>query len=369
MRGPLQAIGKRFDANVKVVEVPPGPPVQAPLVAEVYGPDYSGQIALAKEVRKAFAGTADIVDIDDSVTAAAPRDIVHVDRQKAALLGVDQQQVATDLQAALHGQNVTYLHTTNAKYPVPIRLRFDNADRADLQNLLSLRVRGNSGNLVPLSELVDVQRSVRQQWIYHKDLLPVVYVVGDMAGPLDSPLYGMADIYRKLRHLNTPSGPLQQNFISQPHDTTSHYSLKWDGEWQITYDTFRDMGIAYSVGLMLIYLLVVAQFRSYRVPLIIMAPIPLTIIGVMPGHALLGRPVHRDLDDRHDRAGRHHRAQLDPAGGLHQQRAGARSLVAGGGDTQRRGTCPAHHSDRAGGDAGCAVHPRRPHFSAAWRSR
>jgi multidrug efflux pump subunit AcrB len=142
---------------------------------------------------------------------------------------------------------------------------------------------------VPLSELVSVARVAREQTIHHKDLLPVVYVLGDVAGKVDSPLYAMFGMRGALAELDVPAGgKLGEYFIRQPSDPYAQYALKWDGEWQITYETFRDMGIAYAVGLILIYLLVVAQFRSYLVPLIIMAPIPLTIIGVMPGHALLG---------------------------------------------------------------------------------
>ncbi|MCB1718396.1 MAG: efflux RND transporter permease subunit, partial [Candidatus Competibacteraceae bacterium] len=285
VRDPLQAIGAKYNANVKVVEVPPGPPVMSPLVAEIYGPDYQGQIETARNVRALFAATPDIIDIDDTVEAPAERLIVHVDRVKAALLGVSQQQVAQDLYAVLHGEDVSFVHTEAVKYPAPIRLEFSPADKADLAALLALKLRARSGALVPLSELVSIERTQVENAIYHKDLLPVVFVFGDMAGTLDSPLYGMAEMATALdEQTDAPT----QYLIQQPADRYSAYSLKWDGEWQITYETFRDMGIAYSVGLILIYLLVVAQFRSYLTPLIIMAPIPLTIIGVLPGHALIG---------------------------------------------------------------------------------
>ena len=286
VRGPLVDIGKRYHANVKVVEVPPGPPVMSPLVAEIYGLNYPGQIAVAKQVEGAFQATPDIVDIDDTVEAPAERLIAHVDRAKAALLGVSQQAVAADINTALRGEDVSYLHSANAKYPIPLRLELPIAERADAASVLALKTRGQNGQLVPLAEIVDVEKSQRENAIYHKDLLPVVFVFGDMAGKLDSPLYGMFEIFGQLRHASIAGGPLAQFFIRQP-DNPYSYSLKWDGEWQITYETFRDMGIAYGVGMILIYLLVVAQFRSYLAPLIIMAPIPLTIIGVMPGHALL----------------------------------------------------------------------------------
>jgi multidrug efflux pump subunit AcrB len=288
VRGPLTEIGKRFDAIVKVVEVPPGPPVLSPLVAEIYGLDYSGQIDVAKQVRAVFEETPDIVDVDDSVEYLAPRWIVAADRQRAAQLGVDQAKVVAAIATLLDGEDAGYLHDPNAKYPVAIRLELPVSEKAALDRVLTLKVRSSSGALVPLSEVVTFEQSTIERSIYHKDLLPFVMVTGDMAGELDSPLYGMAAIAGALGEKVTAYGEsIDQRFISQP-DNPYRYSLKWDGEWQITYETFRDMGIAYSVGLILIYLLVVAQFRSYLVPLVIMAPIPLTIIGVMPGHALLG---------------------------------------------------------------------------------
>jgi multidrug efflux pump subunit AcrB len=287
VRPALHEIGQRHGGSVKVVEVPPGPPVQAPLVAEVYGPDYQGQQRIAGQLRELFASTPDIVDIDDSVETEAGRYVIAVDRNKAALLGVSQASVARALQTALNGEDVTYVRDGYQKYPVPVRLELPVADKADLDSLLMLRVPGDGGNLVPLLEVVEVRDGAWEQTIYHKDLLPVVFVTGDMAGRFDSPLYGMFEMVGDIGDLEFEGEPLGQYFINQP-DNPYKYSVKWDGEWQITYETFRDMGIAYSVGLILIYLLVVGQFRSYAVPLIIMAPIPLTIIGVMPGHALLG---------------------------------------------------------------------------------
>jgi multidrug efflux pump subunit AcrB len=285
LRQPLQAIGAPLGANVKIVEVPPGPPVQAPLVAEIYGLDYQGQIATAKRLRQTLETTSDIVDVDDSIETIAPKLILKVDQQKAALLGVPQQSIVAAVSTLLAGEDVSWLHETHTKYPVPIRLEYPVASKATLDELLSLRLRSQSGALIALSDLVIVRDSVRENAIYHKDLQQVVFVTADMAGDLDSPLYGMFEIVARLQH---EASDLTQYFINPPA-TPYEYSVKWDGEWQVTYETFRDMGIAYSIGLILIYLLVVAQFRSYMVPLIIMAPIPLTIIGVLPGHALLDK--------------------------------------------------------------------------------
>ena len=294
VREPIEAIAKRWNANVKIVEVPPGPPVLSPIVAEIYGPDYDGARQVATQVRQQFTDTADIIGIDDSVTEAAPKLQLRVLQSKAALLGVAPSDILQAIQIALTGQDVTSLHDPTAKYPPPLRLSLPAEKRSRIDDVLKLKVRaqgkGNGdGALIPLSELVQVIPAQRDYPIYHKDLLPVVYVVGDMAGKLDSPLYGMFDINNKISGAPLEQGGvLDVHYFKQPSNPYSSYSLKWDGEWQITFETFRDMGIAYGVGLILIYLLVVAQFKSYRVPLVIMAPIPLTLIGVMPGHALLG---------------------------------------------------------------------------------
>jgi len=281
VRDDLAAIGKRYNAAVQVVEVPPGPPVLAPIVAEVYGSRYSEQQQLARQLRKRFDSTQDIVDVDDSLEAASPRFILLVDQQKAALLGISQAQVAQLLTTALSGTDATYVHTGSEREPIAVRMELPVANKAQIDDLLQLKVRSASGTEVPVGEVVRVKEATWDGAIYHKDLLPVVYVTGDMAGPLDSPLYGMFDLVGQLQDL-----PVTQHFIAPPDDP-NELAVKWDGEWQITYETFRDMGLAYAVGLVLIYLLVAAHFGSYAVPLIIMAPIPLTIIGVMPGHALL----------------------------------------------------------------------------------
>ena len=291
VREPIEKIAQKWHAKVKIVEVPPGPPVMSPIVAEIYGPDYEGARKVATQVREEFGKTADIVAIDDTVTEAAPKLVLHVLQSKAALLGVAPQDIVDTVYVALTGQDVTSLHDITAKYALPLRMSLPVESRSRIDNVLKLKVRARDGVLVPLSELVQQLNMDRDYPIYHKDLLPVVYVFGDMAGKLDSPLYGMFDIDSKLRDKPLEEGgKLQSWYFNSPSNPYAAYALKWDGEWQVTFETFRDMGIAYAVGLVLIYLLVVAQFKSYLLPLIIMAPIPLTIIGVMPGHALLGAP-------------------------------------------------------------------------------
>ena len=289
VRPALTRIGDAHGADVKVVEVPPGPPVLAPIVAEIYGPDDAGRIDAAKQVEAVFRKQVGVVDADMSPIADAPRWVVMVDRSKASLLGVRQDDIVATLRAGLAGEDVTYLHDAS-KYPAAIRLQLPAAALGNLDSLLQLSVRNSAGKAVPLREVVTVDRSgLREQPRYHKDLLPVEYVVGDAAGVIDSPLYGMFSMRSAILALPMPGGgTLAEHFIGQPDDPYRGYGIKWDGEWQVTYETFRDMGLAYAVGLILIYLLVVAQFGSYLAPLIIMAPIPLTIIGVMPGHALLG---------------------------------------------------------------------------------
>jgi multidrug efflux pump subunit AcrB len=289
VRPRLEEIADRWNARVKVVEVPPGPPVLSPIVAEVYGPDEAGRSRVAGEVRATFAATPDIVGIDYSVEDPAPRLQLKVDQAKAALVAVTRRDVVDTMRVGLSGVDVSPLHDGVSKYQVPVRIALPPERHGELTEFLKLGVRNAQGELVPLSELTRTAATERDQPIYHKDLLPVVYVVGDQAGRVDSPLYGMFAARGKLagRPLDE-GGTLGEYFIRQPSDPYRQYAIKWDGEWQITYETFRDMGLAYAVGLVLIYLLVVAQFGSYVTPLVIMAPIPLTVIGVMPGHALLG---------------------------------------------------------------------------------
>lgn len=283
----LTKIGTQYDAAVKIVEVPPGPPVLAPIVAEIYGPDYSALRKLALGLEKVFHADPDLVDIDTSVEADSAREILVIDRTRAARLGLNQADIAQTLRTALSGLDAAWLLDGRARYAIPVRLRLPAGDQVSLDQLLALRVRAHSGVLVPLSEVVSVRSTGWEKAIYHKDLLPYTFVTADDAGHTDSPLYGIFTMVSRLRHDAVVGHALTQNFISQP-DSPVAYSVKWSGEWTITYETFRDMGIAYAAGLVLIYLLVVGQFKRYMVPLIIMAPIPLTVIGVMPGHALLG---------------------------------------------------------------------------------
>ena len=289
LRPELEAIGAKHHARVKVVEVPPGPPVMSPLVAEVYGPDEAGRQALARQIAKSFGDTADIVGIDTSLRENAPRAFLKVRRQRAESLGIPAAAIAQTVSAALSGADAAYLHDQQSKYPVPVRIQLPREAQVGLDAILALPMRAGNGQIVPLSELVEVERGIIDMPLFTKDLQGVSYVFGDMAGKLDSPLYGLFAARSTIAEAqkNAPDR-MGEFWIHQPASSYQEYAIKWDGEWQITYETFRDMGAAYGVGLILIYLLVVAQFKSYLTPLVIMAPIPLTIIGVMPGHALLG---------------------------------------------------------------------------------
>jgi multidrug efflux pump subunit AcrB len=285
VRAELQAIAKPYHANVKVVEVPPGPPVWSPIVAEVYGPHQTLRENAAKEVQALFTASEGVADIDIMYPDDQQKWQVNIDRSKASRLGVPYQNIIDAVATSIGGKDINILHSDNQKYPIPIRLQLKEGEKVNIEQVLNLKLANYSGQLIALAELVNVQKVNLEKPIMHKNMVPMIMVTADMTGELDSPLYGMFDIAGKMKDSGLN---IEQYYINQPNGT-SQLAVLWDGEWKVTYETFRDMGIAYAVGMILIYLLVVAQFRSYIVPLIIMAPIPLTIIGVMPGHALLGQ--------------------------------------------------------------------------------
>ncbi|MCP9452371.1 MAG: efflux RND transporter permease subunit [Nitrospira sp.] len=292
IRPPLQGIARQYGANVKIVEVPPGPPVQSVLVAEIYGPDYERQREVAKEIRALFEATPGVIDVDDSVEADQVKYVVTVDRAKAALAGISTEEVTQTLRMALEGAAVGSVHISQEKRPVPIRLRFPIEERTGLEHLGEIALRTKGGGLVQLSELLSVEQTVQEKSIYHKNQKPVVYVVADVGGvgaeKAESPVYGVLGVGKKLEDYRPAEGyRIEQYYASQPW-SEDKLSMKWDGEWHITYETFRDMGVAFAVAMLLIYLLIVGQFQSFLTPLIIMAPIPLTLIGILPGHWLMG---------------------------------------------------------------------------------
>jgi multidrug efflux pump subunit AcrB len=284
----LAPIAARTGANVKVTEVPPGPPVLSTMVAEIYGPDQAQRMVLARQVRSIFEATPGIVDVDWYVEDPASKIEIDVDREKSMLAGVTPEVIVRTLRVALDGAQAGLFRDENSREQVPIVLRLDRSQRSSVAGLLAINVHGADGRLVPVGELVRVRETTREQFIYHKNTQAVTYVIAEMAGAEEAPVYGILAMGQRIAALRGPDGrPLEVLSTHLPEDST-RYSLKWDGEWHITYEVFRDMGVAFAAVLVLIYLLVVGWFRSFVTPLIIMAPIPLTLIGILPAHALGG---------------------------------------------------------------------------------
>jgi multidrug efflux pump subunit AcrB len=288
LRPVLDAIGNRYGARIQVTEVPPGPPVLQTLVAEVYGPNLDGQLAVARQIKSIFLNTPGVVDTDWYVNDPQPRLKISVDQVKAAQHGIAVSDVAHALALATSGMTVGLLHDPASREPIPLTVEIDRADRSSEQGLENIKLPGSDGSMVSLRELVSMDRDVIPQNIYHKNLKRVVYVTGDVAGAEESPVYAILKMNRDLDKLTLPAGYTLQRYNAEPPKYTDHYSMKWDGEWQITIEVFRDLGLAFAAVLVLIYVLVVGWFRSFAVPLIIMAPIPLTLVGILPAHAMLG---------------------------------------------------------------------------------
>jgi multidrug efflux pump subunit AcrB len=288
LRPLLDSIGNAYGARIQVSEVPPGPPVVQTLVAEVYGPDLAGQTQVAQRIKSIFQNTPGVVDVDWYVEDPEPRLIMRVDEVKAAEHGIAVSDVAHALALATSGTEVGLIHDQTAREPVPATVEIDRADRSSEQGLENIRLLGADGGMVSLRELVAIERTTIEPSIYHKNLRRVVYVTGDVAGAEESPVYAILKMNKDLDHLALPSGYTLTRYNASMPNSSDHYSMKWDGEWHITIEVFRDMGLAFAAVLVLIYVLVVGWFRSFIVPLIIMAPIPLTLVGIMPVHAILG---------------------------------------------------------------------------------
>ena len=288
IRPGLRALADRYGARIKVAEIPPGPPVLSTLVAEVYGPDMNRQIDVARDIRQIFEKTDGIVDVDWYVEDDQRKITFDVDKDKAALNGVTTEAVSRTLRAALSGMPVGLAHLEREKEPVEISMRMPLAERSSLQSLKEIGVPSSSGALVSLADLVKIREGVEDKTIYHKNLKRVVYVIGDVAGGDESPAYAILKMKDKIRGLRLPEGYELKQYSSVQPWLEDKYSMKWDGEWHITYEVFRDLGIAFAAVLALIYILVVAWFRNFVTPLIIMAPIPLTLVGILPGHWIFG---------------------------------------------------------------------------------
>ncbi|HTS48523.1 MAG TPA: efflux RND transporter permease subunit [Bryobacteraceae bacterium] len=287
VRTALQPIADRNGARIKVAEVPPGPPVLETLVAEVYGPNQSERVAVARQVRDLFRKTDGVVDTDWYVEDDHPKIQLLVDEEKAALHGINEDQVARALRVASAGESAGLLHVDSEKEDIPILVRLNRPERSSVDQLENLKIADRSGALVPLRELVSARTVTEDKSIYHKNLMPVTYVIGDVAGAMESPVYAILKLGPEISKIAIPQGyEIEQYTAHQPTDA-SRYAMKWDGEWHITYEVFRDLGLAFGAVLILIYILVVGWFRSFLTPLVIMAAIPFSLVGILPAHGLL----------------------------------------------------------------------------------
>jgi multidrug efflux pump subunit AcrB len=288
LRPGLQQIAQRFGARIKVSEVPPGPPVLQTLVAEVYGPDYKMQTELAAKIKEIFQSTPGVVDVDWYVEDPQTKYDMKVDLDKAALNGVSAVDVTRAVEIGLHGKEAGLLHATGSREDVPIRVRLSRAERSGIDLLGAIKLPTAGGGQVSLREVTNTSQTVIEPSIYRKNMLPVVYVTGDVAGQEESPVYAILKMNQELDKLKTPQGYIISRYNSVQPQSASYYAMKWDGEWHITIEVFRDLGVAFAAVLVLIYVLVVGWFKSFRTPLVIMAPIPLTLVGILPAHALMG---------------------------------------------------------------------------------
>jgi multidrug efflux pump subunit AcrB len=283
----LQPVADRNGARIKVAEVPPGPPVLQTLVAEVYGPDLNRRTALARDIRNIFKRTEGVVDVDWYVEDDQPKFQITADKEKAALHGITEDDIAQTLRLASAGYTAGLLHVDSEKEDVPLVLRLDRANRSDLDKIGTLRIAGREGHPVALSELVRTEKVLADKSIYHKNMLPVTYVTADVAGAMESPVYAILKLMPEIDRISIPEGyKIEQNMAAVPSDA-NRYSMKWDGEWHVTYEVFRDLGIAFAAVLILIYGLVVGWFQSFLTPLIIMAAIPFSLVGIIPAHGML----------------------------------------------------------------------------------
>ena len=288
VRPKIAEIGRKYNARIKVAEVPPGPPVLQTLVAEVYGPNYERQIEVAHQIRDVFDKTPGVVDVDWYVEAERPKYRFILDKEKASLNGVTSEQVTNSLRMAVAGMGSGLLHQSTEKEDVLIYLRLPREERSNTEDLKQIKVMGQKGNLVPIGGLVRIEKVTADKSIYHKNLMPVVYVTGDVAGEEESPLYAIMKMDRVIDQMKLPEGYRIERHVSHQPFSTLKYAMKWDGEWHISYEVFRDLGLAFAAVLILIYILVVGWFQSFKTPVTIMAAIPFSLVGILPAHALMG---------------------------------------------------------------------------------
>jgi len=287
LRSDIQKIGKKYNANIKLVEVPPGPPVLSTIVAEVYGPDYNEQIKIAENVQNILTNTNDVVDVDWMVEDDQKEYQFEVNKEKAMLYGVTPKQIVYTINMALSNNAITQLYNENAANQVSLILTLDEKEKSSITNIAKLKVKNNQGNLIPIIDLISIHQNKTPKSIYRKNQKRVVYVMADMAGKLESPAYAILGMEPKLKEINIPKGySINELYINQP-DFEDDYTVKWDGEWQITLEVFRDLGIAFIGAIILIYILIVGWFQNFKAPLVMMVAIPLSLIGIILGHWLM----------------------------------------------------------------------------------
>ena len=288
VRPEIQKIAKKYGANVKVVEVPPGPPVLSTIVAEVYGPEYGEQIRVGHQVKTILENTPDIVDIDWMVEDEQTEFRLEVDKEKAMLNGIAPQQIVTAVTTILKEYPISHLYDETSNESIGIVLSLDDADKSSLQDIQNIKIKSSNGMTVPVSDLVKVRTDTLQKTIFRKDQKRVVYITADMAGVLESPVYAILGMEEKLQKMTLPKGyKVNELYMDQPTDE-SDFAVKWDGEWQITLEVFRDLGVAFLVVIIIIYMLIVGWFQNFKTPIVMMAAIPLSLIGIVLGHWILG---------------------------------------------------------------------------------
>jgi len=288
VRPHIQEIAKKYNANVKIVEVPPGPPVLSTLVAEIYGPNYNEQIKVAQQVKQILESTTDVVDADWMVEDNQIEYRLEVDKEKAMLNGIAPQQIVGNVTYLLKEYPISNLYDQTSDDNVNIVLSLNDRDKTSLADIQNLKIKGSQGNVIPISDLVKVNKDTLQKTIYRKDQKRVVYVLADMAGELESPVYAILGMNEKLQKLELPKGyKVNELYMEQPSNE-SDFTVKWDGEWQITLEVFRDLGAAFLVVIVIIYMLIVGWFQNFKTPLVMMVAIPLSLVGIVLGHWLLG---------------------------------------------------------------------------------
>ena len=285
-RAGVDSIARLYGARAKIAEIPPGPPVLSTLVAEVYGPDDETRLKTAQEVLEVFESTEGVVDVDWSVEDPAHKKVFTIDRVRVAQAGAALDQVTQALALGISGAPSGYLTSSTAREQIKVVPQLPLAHRSSVEALLALPI-GTALGPQPLGRFITVHDAQRATSRMRKNLRPVINITGDVAGSIESPVYAIMAMNKKLDAVRVNGGPIERYNAVQPKEL-DEVALKWDGEWQVTIEVFRDLGLAFAVVLLLIYVLVVGWFQSFAIPLVIMAPIPLTLIGILPGHALSG---------------------------------------------------------------------------------